>query len=70
MTTIYFFALFTDLKNFNSALLSTFMITCIKSAILKMYINAGSVSSSLKSKHHIFFCTRILNVIRVYLLPI
>lgn len=27
-----------------------------------MYINAGSVSSSLKSKHRIFFCTLILNV--------
>lgn len=54
--------MFTDLKNFKSALLSTFMITCIKSAILKMYIDAGSVSSSLKSKHRIFFCTLILNV--------
>lgn len=54
----------TDLKNFKSALLSTFMITRIKSAILKMYINAGSVSSSLKSKHRIFFCTLLLNVIK------
>lgn len=54
--------MFTDLKNFKSALLSTFMIMCIKSAILKMYIDAGSVSSSLKSKHRIFFCTLILNV--------
>lgn len=51
------FALFTDLKNCNSALVSTSVITCIKSALLKMYINAGSISSSLKSKHHILFYT-------------
>lgn len=58
--------MFTDLKNFNSALVSTFMITCIKRAALKMYINAGRISSSLKSKHHILFYTILLNVIRVY----
>lgn len=57
-------------KTFKSALLSTFMITCIKSAILKMYINTGSAASSLKSKHRIFFCTLILNVIKADLLPI
>lgn len=42
------------------------MITCIKRAALKMDINAGRISSSLKSKHHILFYTLLLNVIRVY----
>lgn len=58
------------LKNLNSALISTFMITCIKSAILKMSINAGTIPSSLESKRHILFYTLTLNVIRAYLLPI
>lgn len=52
-------------KTLNQLYESTFMITCIKSAHLKMYINAGSVSSSLKSKHRIFFYTLILNVINI-----